>query len=48
MKAAPVAAAKSRFSKIVRSSIGELARRSISTNSGSSTAPAIRLAITSG
>ena len=48
MKAAPVAAAKSRLRKIVRSSIGALPRCSIRTNSGSRTAATIRLPITSG
>ena len=48
MNAAPVAAANRRFSKIVRSSIGARPWRSISTNSGSSTTPAIRPPITTG
>ena len=47
MKAAPVAAAKSRLRKIERSSIGARPRCSISTNSGSSTAATSRLPITS-
>ena len=48
MNAAAVAAANMRLRKIVRSSIGARSRRSISTNRGSSTAPAIRPPITSG
>ena len=48
MNAAPVAAANRRFSKIVRSSIGARPWRSMSTNSGSSTTPAIRPPITTG
>ena len=45
MNAAPLAAAKRRFSKIVRSSIGAAARRSTSTKAGSSTAATTRLTI---
>ena len=48
MKAAAVAAENMRFWKIVRSSIGARGRRSIRTNSGSSTAAAISAPITSG
>ena len=48
MKAAAVAAANSRFSKIVRSSIGARWCFSISTKSGSSTTPATIPPIVSG
>ena len=46
MKAAPVAAANMRLRKIERSSMGAATRPSITTNSGSSTAAAARLTIT--
>ena len=48
MKAAPVAAENIRFWKMVRSSIGALASRSISTKSGSSSAAASSETITMG
>ena len=48
MKAAAVAAAKSRFSKIVRSSIGARPWRSMSTHSGSRTTAATRPPMTTG
>ena len=48
MKAAAVAAANIRLSKIVRSSIGAEARFSIRTKAGSSTTAAISDQITSG
>ena len=48
MKAAPVAAANIRFSKIVRSSIGAETRFSMRTKAGSSTTAATRDQITNG